>query len=86
MFGKLMSLFLNEEVEEPTNSWSQNLVNVRSADYLKQKTFEYCLWGIIDYIFGFLFGHGDLLLVWVKYMVKYLHICIMFLMRNKLMW
>ena len=38
--------FLNEEVEEFTGRWTQNLVNVRSHSYLKQKTFEYCLWGI----------------------------------------
>ena len=35
--------FLNEEVEEFTSRWSQNLVNVRSPSYLKQKIFEYCL-------------------------------------------
>ena len=29
---------------------------------------------------------GDVLLVWVKYMVKYINICIMFLMHDKLMW
>ena len=32
--------FLNEEVEEFTSRWSQNLVNVRSPSYLKQKIFE----------------------------------------------
>ena len=35
--------FLNEEVEEFTSRWSQNLVNVRSPSYLKQKIFECCL-------------------------------------------
>ena len=35
--------FLNEEVEEFTRMWSQSLVNIKSASYLKQKTFEYCL-------------------------------------------
>ena len=30
------------------------------------------------------YGHGDVLLAWVKYMVKYIHICIMFLMHDKL--
>ena len=35
--------FLKEEVEEITSWWSQNLVNVRSPSYLKQKSFEYCL-------------------------------------------
>ena len=30
--------FLNEEVEEFTNRWSQNLVNVRSSSYVKQKS------------------------------------------------
>ena len=29
--------FLNEEVEEFTSRWSQNLVNARSPSYLKQK-------------------------------------------------
>ena len=38
--------FLNEEVEKFTRMWSQSLVNIKSASYLKQKTFEYCLWGI----------------------------------------
>ena len=38
-----------------------------------------------DYIFSFSFGHGVVLLVWVKYVVKYFHICIMFLMHDKLM-
>ena len=31
-------IFLTEEVEEFTNRWSQNLVNVRSGSYLNQKT------------------------------------------------
>ena len=35
--------FLNEEVEEFTSRWSKNLVNLRSLNYLKEKTFEYCL-------------------------------------------
>ena len=35
--------FLNEEVEEFSNTWSPNLVNVKSPSYLKQKTFQYCL-------------------------------------------
>ena len=34
---------LNEELEEFTNMWSQNLVNARSSSYLKHKTFEYYL-------------------------------------------
>ena len=34
---------LNEEVEEFTSRWSQNLVNVRSRSYFKQNNFEYCL-------------------------------------------
>ena len=63
--------FLNEEVEEFTRRWSQILVNVRSLSYLKQKSFEYCFWGInrqiICYIFSFSFGNGDMLLIWVKY-------------------
>ena len=33
--------FLNEEVEEFTSRWSENLVNVRSSSYLKQKAFEF---------------------------------------------
>ena len=36
-------LSFNEEVEDFTSRWSQNLVNVRSPSYLKEKTFEYCL-------------------------------------------
>ena len=35
--------FLNEEVEEFTSRWSQNLVNVSCPSYLKEKNFEYCL-------------------------------------------
>ena len=35
--------FLNEELEEFTSRWSQNLVNVNSTSYLKQNAFEYCL-------------------------------------------
>ena len=35
--------FLNEKVEEFSNMWSPNLVNVRSPSYLKNKTFKYCL-------------------------------------------
>ena len=35
--------FFNDEVEVFTSWWSQNLVNVRSHSYLKQKVFEYCL-------------------------------------------
>ena len=35
--------FLNEEVEEFTCKWSENLVNLGSPSYLKQKTFECCL-------------------------------------------
>ena len=38
--------FLNEEVEEFTSRWSQNLVNVRIPSSSKQKAFEYCLSGI----------------------------------------
>ena len=30
--------FLNEQVEEFTCRWSQNLVNVRSSSYLKRKS------------------------------------------------
>ena len=37
--------FLNEEIEEFTSKWIQCLVIVRSPSYLKQNTFEYCLWG-----------------------------------------
>ena len=32
--------FLNEEVEEFTSKWSQNLVNASSPSYLKQKIFK----------------------------------------------
>ena len=61
--------FLNEQVEELASRWSQNLANVRRPTWLKQKTFEYCLWGINRlYIQFFLSGHGNALLVWVKYM------------------
>ena len=38
--------FLNEEVEEFLRRWNQNLVNVRSPSYLKQKIFKYCLRGL----------------------------------------
>ena len=56
--------FLNEEVQEFTSRRTQNLVNIRSPSYLKQKTFEYCLWSIeTGYIFSLVFGHGNTLLV-----------------------
>ena len=35
--------FLNEEAEEFTSRWSQNLVNLRIPNYLKLKNSEYCL-------------------------------------------
>ena len=38
--------FINEEVEEFTSRSSENLVNVRSSSYLKQKNFEYYFSGI----------------------------------------
>ena len=50
--------FWNEEVEEFTNKWSQNLISVRSPRYLKQKTFEFSLL-CSDDIFSFSFEHGD---------------------------
>ena len=34
------------------------MVNVRSPSYLKQNTFEYCLWGV-DYIFIYSFLHEE---------------------------
>ena len=54
--------FLNEEVEEFSNRWSPTLVNVKSPSYLKQKAFQYCLWGI-DYLFSFSFWHGGRVLI-----------------------
>ena len=48
--------FLNEEVEEFTSSWGKILVILRSPSYLKEKTFEYCLWGINRLHIQFLFG------------------------------
>ena len=78
--------FLNEEVEEFISKWSQNLVNVRSPSYLKQNIFEYCALDIDRLYIPFFIWTGDVLLVWVKYMymVKYIHVCIMFLMHDKL--
>ena len=38
--------FLNEEVDEFTSRWRKNLVNVKNPSSLKQKTIEYCLWGM----------------------------------------
>ena len=43
-----------------------NLVSARSPSYLKQKTFQYCLWGI-HYIFSFSFWHGDR--VWTNFSI-----------------
>ena len=48
--------FSNKEVEEFTSRWSQNLVNLSSPSYLKQKTFEYCLWGINKLYIEFFIG------------------------------
>ena len=64
--------FLNEENEEFTSRCSQNLVNVRSPSYLKQKNFEYCLWGINRlYIQFFIRTWWCVKYVWVKYI--YIH-------------
>ena len=49
---------LNEEVEEFTSSWSQNLVNLRSPSYLKQKKNEYCFLGVNIYIIYSVFHLG----------------------------
>ena len=38
--------FLNKNAEKFTSRQIQNMVSVRSPSDLKQKTFEYCLWGI----------------------------------------
>ena len=56
---------LNEEVEEFTSSWSQNLVNLRSPSYLKQKKNSILFFRCkhIYYIFSFSFGHGDVFLI-----------------------
>ena len=35
--------FLNGEVENFTDRWSQNLINTISPRYLKQTNFKYCL-------------------------------------------
>ena len=35
--------FVNEEVEEFTSKWSENLVDLRSPSQVKEKTFEYRL-------------------------------------------
>ena len=58
--------FLNEKVEKSLNRWGLKMVNVKSPSYLKQKTFQYCLWGI-DYIFSFSFWHGDR--VWTNFSI-----------------
>ena len=42
--------------------------------------------GEADYIFSFSFEHSDKLIVWVKYIVQYIHISIKLLMHVKLMW
>ena len=58
--------FLNEEVEEFSNRWSPNLVNVRSANYLKQKNSQNSLLRI-DYIYSFSFWHGEK--VWINFSI-----------------
>ena len=55
--------FLNEEVEEFTSKWSQNLVKVRSTSYLKQNIFEYCALDINRLYIPFFIWTGDVLLV-----------------------
>ena len=37
---------MKRKIQPLTSRLSQNLVNIRSSSYLKQKTFEYCLWAI----------------------------------------
>ena len=59
--------FLNEEVEQFTSRWNQKMVNIRSLATWNKKPLNnvYETWA--DYIFSFSLGHGDGLLVWVKY-------------------
>ena len=58
--------FLNEEVEKFSNRWIPYLVNARSPSYLKQKTFQYCLW-CVDYIFSFSFWHDEGF--WINFLI-----------------
>ena len=39
-----------------------------------------------DYMLRFSFEHSNVFLIWVRYKVKFIHICIIFLIHDKLMW
>ena len=66
--------------------WSQSLVDVRTPSYLKQKKKSLNIVYEIqtDYIFSLSFEDVYVFLVWVKFMVKYIHIGIKFLIHDKL--
>ena len=57
-------IFLNEEIGEFTSWEFEELVTVTSLSHSKQK----------PYIFNFSCEHSDVLLIWVKYMVKFFHV------------
>ena len=61
---------LYEEVEEFTSMCRQSLVNVRSPSYLNKKPSNIVYEAQADYMFSFSSEHGDVLLVWVKFMVN----------------
>lgn len=47
--------FLNKEVEEFISRWSWSLINARSPNYFKEKTFDVVYEVQPDYIFSVLF-------------------------------
>ena len=76
--------FLNEEVEEFTNRWSKNLVNVKCPSSLKKKNHQILFMRQKQIIVYSVF-HSDMV-IYCKCMVRYIHICIMISMHDKLMW
>ena len=77
-------IFLDEEGLEFMSRCSQSLVNTRSevlVTWRKKLLILFMRHNQIIYI-QFLFQHGDVLLVWVKYIIKYVHICIKVFMRE----
>ena len=76
--------FLNEEVEEFTRRWSLNLVTVKCPSSLKQENHQILFMRQKQIIVYSVFPSD--MVIYSKCMVRYIHICIMIFMHDKLMW
>ena len=85
---------MKRKIQPLTSRLSQNLVNIRSSSYLKQKTFEYCLWGINSIYIQFFIRACVVcslseiyiyiyIYIFIYIYTKYIHIFIKFLMHDK---